>query len=443
MAHGIIVGRISAGILPPHITENVLELVYFEDLPLGGEWVTRRRTVTEADLTAFVGLSGDFNPLYTDVEHARAGHYGERVLPGALIAAMATGLGSMDVPTPATVGLVGMSWSFHRAVRPGDTIRSLWRLNRKRPVENPRWGLVAWQIEVENQRSEIVASAEVVRLVGRRELPVAEAARQGKSRRRRRRGPVEAPPVLEVTPKPTPGPLREPLPGPTAEPPLPQPRHEPEPVRAEPLAGEPAAAESPAETPSQGRRRRRSGAKARQEAATAVEPAAEATVEAPPAPEPEPAPVTEAAPAPTTPRRRRRRGPSQAAPVLPEIAEPAQAPEPQAAPESEPEAPPAPRRRRRRTTTPQPELALDQTEAPAPEPVETPAPAPEPPPPPPEPWQPPQAPLDRPSPFLPPARPVEPEPEPKSEPEAPTDEDVPEGSASSGIAGIFRRLRGD
>ena len=60
-------------------TENVLELVHFEDLPLGGEWSTRRRTVTEAEVSAFVGLSGDYNPLYTDVEHARAAHFGERV----------------------------------------------------------------------------------------------------------------------------------------------------------------------------------------------------------------------------------------------------------------------------------------------------------------------------------------------------------------------------
>src|SRR5436190_17861947 len=114
------------------ITENVLELVHFEDLPLGGEWSTRRRTITEAELSAFVGLSGDYNPLYTDVEHARGSHFGDRVVPGALIAAMTAGMGAIDVPVPATVGLVGMDWRFVRPVKPGDTIRSLWRLNRKR-----------------------------------------------------------------------------------------------------------------------------------------------------------------------------------------------------------------------------------------------------------------------------------------------------------------------
>src|SRR2546429_1515632 len=147
----------------PQTTENVLELVHFEELPLGGEWRTRRRTITAADLASFVGISGDYNPLYTDVEHARAGHFGEPIVPGALVAAVTTGLGAIDVPLPATVGLVGMSWKFVRPVRIGDTIRARWRLNRKRPVENPRWGLVVWQVEVENHRGEVVASGEMTR----------------------------------------------------------------------------------------------------------------------------------------------------------------------------------------------------------------------------------------------------------------------------------------
>ena len=170
----------------PQTTENVLELVHFEELPLGGEWRTRRRTITTADVVAFVGISGDYNPLYIDAEHARSGHFGETVVPGALVAAITTGLGAIDVPVPATVGLVGMSWRFLRPVRPGDTIGAVWRLNRKRPVENPRWGLAVWQIEVENQRGEQVAVAEIARLITRREQPAEVGRPTSKSARRRR-----------------------------------------------------------------------------------------------------------------------------------------------------------------------------------------------------------------------------------------------------------------
>src|SRR5215472_772178 len=340
----------------PRKTENVLELVHFEELPLGTEWRTRRRTITAADMAAFVGLSGDFNPLYTDAEHARAGHFGEPVVPGALVAAVTAGLGAIDVPVPATVGLVGMTWRFLRPVRPGDTIRSVWRLNRKRPVENPRWGLAVWQVEVENQRGELVAVADVTRIVSRREQPV-EAARQGKSsRRRRRRGVPEIVPGADLPPKPTPGPVREPIIRPAVEPPWrapQQPTTEPAPP-----AQEPAAAEGTS------RRRRRGSDRARPEPQVAESPAVAAetaVVEPPSAAEESPA----EAPAPS--RRRRRRSPAaaEAAPAPPPVE-----PEPESwaspsVPEPEPWAPPS---------------------APEPEPWAPPS-APEP-----EPWAPPSAP---------------------------------------------------
>jgi hypothetical protein len=118
------------------------------------------------------------------------------------------GLGAMDVPIPQTVALVGWRWSFNAPVRPGDSLCSLWRLNRKRDVEDPRWGLAAWQVEVENQHGELVAHAEVVRLVARRDAAQqaeateggegAEGARPGRRRRRRRGGANGAPPPESV-----------------------------------------------------------------------------------------------------------------------------------------------------------------------------------------------------------------------------------------------------
>jgi acyl dehydratase len=208
-------------------TENVLELQHFEDLPLGGEWTTRRRTVTEADVTAFVALAGDYNPLYADVEHAKSTLFGRPVAPGAFVAALTTGLGSMDVPIPATVGLVGMSWKFLIPVLPGDTLGSRWRLTRKRNVENPRWGLAVWQVDVENQRGEVVASGEVARLVAKREQP---AERSSRSRRRRRKGAPAGQSAADVV-------LAEPVPEPApADLPPPSARRRRRRVVAEPVA---------------------------------------------------------------------------------------------------------------------------------------------------------------------------------------------------------------
>ena len=102
-----------------------------------------------------------------DETYARSTAFGGQVVPGSMIAALAIGLGSLDVPIPATAGMVGMTWRFLKPVRPGDSLHTTWRLNRKRAVENPQVGLVFWQIDVFNQRGEVVASGEVGRLVQR------------------------------------------------------------------------------------------------------------------------------------------------------------------------------------------------------------------------------------------------------------------------------------
>ena len=147
-----------------------LQLQFFEDLPLGGEWTTRRRTVTESDMSLFGGLVGDFSPLVVDAEHAAASHFGGRVASGPFLVATAIGLGSMDTPLPQSAGLVGMTWRFLKPARAGDTLYTVWRLARKRPVENPNWGLAVWQVTIRNQHAETLAEGEVARLVGRRKI---------------------------------------------------------------------------------------------------------------------------------------------------------------------------------------------------------------------------------------------------------------------------------
>lgn len=62
----------------------------FDQFALGDRFVSQSRTVTEADVVAFAGLSGDFNPLHTDAEFGRQTPFGERIAHGMLIAAMAT-----------------------------------------------------------------------------------------------------------------------------------------------------------------------------------------------------------------------------------------------------------------------------------------------------------------------------------------------------------------
>lgn len=241
--------------------DNFLDPILFEDLPLGGTWTTRRRTITAADLAAFAGVAAEFSPLVVDETYARGTSFGGHVVPGTMISSLAVGLGSLDVPIPASAGMVGMTWRFLLPVRPGDSLETTWRLNRKRAVQNPAVGLCFWSIDVLNHRGEIVATGEVGRLVRRRQ-------HQGRA--------TEAGPAA-----------------PAASAPEPQAATAPEAPAAEPADGsEPAR-----------RRRRRGGRGGGASAPTAPESPAAAEARALPS-LPDPAPAD----APSPGRRRRRRG---------------------------------------------------------------------------------------------------------------------------------------
>ena len=59
--------------------------LYFEEIEVGKGLVTAGRTITESDIVAFAGLSGDFNQLHVDAEYARVGEFGQRVAHGLLV----------------------------------------------------------------------------------------------------------------------------------------------------------------------------------------------------------------------------------------------------------------------------------------------------------------------------------------------------------------------
>jgi acyl dehydratase len=227
------------------LTATQLQLQFFEDLPLGAEWTTRRRTVTESDMSLFGGLTGDFSPLLVDAELAATSHFGSRVASGPFLVATAVGLGSMDTPLPQSAGLVGMSWRFVKPARAGDTLYTVWRLARKRPVENPKWGLAVWQVAIKNQGGDTLAEGEVARLVARRET-AAPAAASSRRRRRRRSSAVKE---AQEAPAPEPAPVDTPSPSRRRR------RRAPE----QPQPEQPAAAEPASTSPAPRRRRRRRG----------------------------------------------------------------------------------------------------------------------------------------------------------------------------------------
>lgn len=144
--------------------------LYFEDVEVGFQFETPSRTVTEADLVAFAGVSGDFNPLHTDAVFAAGTIYGERIAHGALVVSLATGLRQRAGLFDGTLmGLLEIrSWRFAVPVRIGDTIRVANEIIELRETSKPDRGIMVQRVEVLNQHDTVVQAGELVMMLQRR-----------------------------------------------------------------------------------------------------------------------------------------------------------------------------------------------------------------------------------------------------------------------------------
>jgi 3-hydroxybutyryl-CoA dehydratase len=139
---------------------------YFEDHLLGSKTRTRSRTVTEADVVGFAGLSGDWHPLHTDVEYAAAGPFGERIAHGMLVLSIATGLAPLDVDTvQAFYGIDKLR--FINPTKLGDTIHVVSEVVELAP-RGKTSGVICSEVSIVNQHGQVVASAQFRMLVRRR-----------------------------------------------------------------------------------------------------------------------------------------------------------------------------------------------------------------------------------------------------------------------------------
>jgi acyl dehydratase len=147
--------------------------LYFEDVEVGFRFETPRRTVTEADLAAFAGVSGDFNPLHTDAVFAADSIYGERIAHGALVLSITTGLRQrVGLFDGTLMGLLEIRrWRFAAPVLIGDTIRVVCEITELRETSRPDRGIMVQKIEVIKQDETVPAGGEFVMLLRRRSGP--------------------------------------------------------------------------------------------------------------------------------------------------------------------------------------------------------------------------------------------------------------------------------
>ena len=150
---------------------------HFEDLAIGDSLLTHRRTVGEADIVAFGGISGDYFYMHFDAIAAKESAFGQRIAHGYFVLSAAAGLFVSPAPGPVLANYGLDTLRFVKPVAIGDTIRA--RLTCKRKIDRNRkdaqgkgQGVVAWDVEVTNQDDELVASYDILTLVAKRLMAV-------------------------------------------------------------------------------------------------------------------------------------------------------------------------------------------------------------------------------------------------------------------------------
>ena len=133
----------------------------FADIGVG-DTASMSKTVTEADIVNFAGVTGDFNPVHVDAEYASGSLFKERIAHGMLAAGYISAVLGMQLPGPNAIYL-GQTLEFKLPVKIGDTVTVTVTVAEKRDEKR----ILKLDTTVTNQRGQVVVSGgAVIKKVG-------------------------------------------------------------------------------------------------------------------------------------------------------------------------------------------------------------------------------------------------------------------------------------
>jgi 3-hydroxybutyryl-CoA dehydratase len=140
---------------------------WFEEFEAGMKVTSPGRTVTEADIVNFAGLSGDYNQIHVDAEFSKEQPFGQRVAHGLLVMAIVSGLANQTGLIDRTVIAFREidKWKFSKPVFIGDTIHVALEVQETTAMPKLNGGVVVLKVSVMNQREEAVQRGEWVVLI--------------------------------------------------------------------------------------------------------------------------------------------------------------------------------------------------------------------------------------------------------------------------------------
>ena len=132
--------------------------MFWEEWDIGAEFQTASRTITEADIVNFAGISGDYNPLHIDEEFCKQTQFGTRIAHGPLVYSIAAGLlFQLHLYDDTLIAFLGFdSLKFTLPVKIGDTVRVRVEVLEKRETSKPDRGVMKRLLQVLNQRDDLV-----------------------------------------------------------------------------------------------------------------------------------------------------------------------------------------------------------------------------------------------------------------------------------------------
>ncbi len=135
-----------------------MEKTYLEDYQVGEKWVSPGRTLTEADIVNYAGLTGDWHPIHTNVEYAKKSPFGERIAHGLLTLCIGSTLvfrlGQYVALPKAFIDFYGMdSVRFVNPAKIGDTLHCETEVVSLE-IKDEKRGLLVCQNAIKNQRGE-------------------------------------------------------------------------------------------------------------------------------------------------------------------------------------------------------------------------------------------------------------------------------------------------
>lgn len=141
--------------------------LYFNDLVQGARFTSSGRTVTEADIVAFAGLSGDYNPLHTDEEWVKQNtDYGTRIAHGLLVLSISSGLRTPGLDELVIQGYLNVDRQMVAPTYAGDTLRMTQTVDDLKPSRSkPGMGVATIGVSVEKHDGTVVQRGTDVLLV--------------------------------------------------------------------------------------------------------------------------------------------------------------------------------------------------------------------------------------------------------------------------------------